>query len=81
MGIISAIKGWWSKMFKSEMKKEFQVTGITSGKMQDAIQNWMLIYSGEPDWIDPEEGIRTIKFAKFVCGESAANFNIIVSSF
>ena len=53
------------------MKKEFQVTGITSGKMQDAIQNWMLIYSGEPDWIDPEEGIRTIKFAKFVCGEIA----------
>lgn len=71
MGIISAIKGWWSKMFKSEMKNEFQVTGITSGKMQDAIQNWMLIYSGEPDWIDPEEGIRTIKFAKFVCGEIA----------
>lgn len=71
MGIISTIKGWWSKMFKSEIKSEFKVTGITSGKMQQAIQNWMLIYKGEPEWLDPEENIRTIKFAKFVCGEMA----------
>lgn len=71
MGIMSAIKEWWSRMFLSEVKDQFQVTGITSGDMQKAVQNWMLIYQGEPDWIDPEEGIRTIKFAKFVCGEIA----------
>ena len=69
MGIMSAIKEWWSRMFLSEVKDQFKVTGITSGDMQKAIQNWMLIYKGEPDWIDPEEGIKTIKFAKFVCGE------------
>ena len=71
MGIITAIKEWWSRMFKSEIKDQFQVTGITSGDMQKAIQNWMLIYRGEPDWVDPEEGIKTIKFAKFICGEIA----------
>lgn len=71
MGIITAIKEWWSRMFKSEIKDQFQVTGITSGDMQKAIRNWMLIYKGEPDWADPEEGIKTIKFAKFVCGEIA----------
>ena len=71
MGIMSAIKEWWRGMFLSEVKDQFQVTGITSGDMQKAIQNWMLIYKGEPDWVDPEEGIKTIKFAKFVCGEIA----------
>lgn len=71
MGIMSAIKEWWSRMFVSEAEAQFQVAGITSGDMQKAIKNWMLIYQGEPGWIDPEEGIRTIKFAKFVCGEIA----------
>ena len=71
MGIMSAIKEWWNRMFKSEIKDQFQVTGITSGGMQKAIQNWMLIYKGEPDWVNPEEGVKTIKFAKFVCGEIA----------
>lgn len=78
MGIISTIKGWWSKMFKSEIKSEFQVTGITSGKMQDAIQKWMLIYQGEPDWVDQEEGIKTIKMAKFVCEEIARLSNLAI---
>ena len=49
MGIMSAIKEWWSRMFLSEVKDQFKVTGITSGDMQKAIQNWMLIYKGEPD--------------------------------
>lgn len=71
MGLLSVIKGWVSRVFQSEMKDQFHVTGITSGDMQKAIQNWMLIYKGEPDWIDPEDGVKTIKFAKFVCGEIA----------
>lgn len=58
-------------MFKEEIKDQFQVTGITSGNMQSAIQNWMRIYAGDPDWINEEEGIKTIKFAKYICGEVA----------
>lgn len=71
MGIMSAIKEWWSRMFQAEIQDQFHVISITSGDMQQAIQNWMLIYKGEPDWINPEEGIKTIKFAKFVCEEIA----------
>lgn len=71
MGLLAAIKGLVSRLFQSEMQDQFHVTGITSGDMQRAIQNWMLIYKGEPDWVNPEEGIRTIKFAKFVCEEIA----------
>lgn len=58
-------------MFKSEIKDQFQVTGITSGKMQDAIGEWMNIYQGNPEWVSEEDGIKTIKFAKFVCSEIA----------
>ena len=68
MGIISVIKGWWNNMFKSEIKDKFQVTGITSGAMQDAIQKWMNIYNGEPEWLDPENGIRTINLAVYPIG-------------
>ena len=72
------IKGWWNKMFKSAIKSEFQVTGITSGVMEEAIQNWVLIYKGEPNWINPENGIKTIKMAKFVCEEIARLSNLAI---
>lgn len=71
MGLINLLKGWWSRLFKSDVKNEFGVSGITSSSMQDAIQNWMSIYKGSPDWVDEEEGIKTIKFAKMICGEVA----------
>ena len=81
MGLLAAIKGLVSRMFQSEMQDQFHVTGITSGDMQKAIQNWMLIYKGEPDWVDPEEGIRTIKFAKFVCEEIARLATLAIECF
>ncbi len=71
MGIMSAIKEWVSRFFSAEAENEFQVTGITSGNMQQAVRNWIMTYQGKPDWIDPEEDIKTIKFAKAVCGEIA----------
>lgn len=71
MGIMSAIKEWVTRFFASEAENEFKVTSITSGDMRMKIQDWMLIYKGEPDWVSKEEGIKTIKFAKFVCGEIA----------
>lgn len=71
MGLISTIKGWWNRLFKSEVKNEFSVSEITSQKIQDAIQRWMRIYDGRPDWVDKEEGIKTINFAKTVTSETA----------
>ena len=65
------IKGWWNRLFKSEVKSEFNVSEVTSQKMQNAIQRWMRIYSGNPDWIDTEDEIKTINFAKTVTSETA----------
>jgi len=62
MGFLSMIKGWWNRMFKSEAKSEFGTTAIISGAMETAIRYWMDIYSGRPDWVDPEDNIKTIKF-------------------
>lgn len=76
MGFINWIKGVISKMFKSEVKDQFGVTGITSGEMQGAIQNWMNIYRGNPDWVDVDTGTKTIKFAKAVCSETARLTNL-----
>ena len=58
-------------MFKSEAKSEFGTTAIISGAMENAIRYWMDIYSGRPDWVDPEDNIKTIKFAKSICSETA----------
>lgn len=71
MGIIDTIKGWWNRMFKSEAKQIFGTTAITSGRMENAIRLWMEIYQGKPDWVNKDEHIKTIKFAKAVCSETA----------
>lgn len=58
-------------MFKSEVKKQFGVSGISSNEMQDAISQWFNTYRGNPEWVDEENGIKSIKFAKAVCSETA----------
>lgn len=58
-------------MFKSEAKQAFGVTAITSGRMEEKITYWMNIYRGEPEWVDKEEHIKTINFAKTIASETA----------
>ena len=58
-------------MFKGTAQQLFGTAALTSAKMEGAIRYWWDIYSGNPDWVDPEEGIRTIKFAKAICSETA----------
>lgn len=71
MNIISKVKGWFNQMFKSEVKRVFGVTAITSGRMEEKIAYWLSIYRGEPEWVDVENNIKTINFAKTVCEETA----------
>lgn len=71
MGMMNWIKGWWNKMFKSEAKQIFGTTAVISGRMEAAIRFWMDIYQGKPEWVNPQEHIKTIKFAKSVCSETA----------
>lgn len=71
MGIIARIKGWFDMLFKSKAKEEFNIEDITSDEMKRMIDMCANIYRGEPYWVDVDEHIKTINFAKSVCSETA----------
>lgn len=71
MGIIARIKGWFDMIFKKKAKEEFNIESITSGEITALIEHCENIYQGRPPWIDKEEHIKTINFAKSICSEIA----------
>lgn len=79
MGIIKMIKGWWNSMFEKNVKTAFGVTPITSQLMDISVLKWMNIYYGKPEWVDPDNRIKTINFAKAVCSETARLTNLAVA--
>lgn len=71
MGIIVRIKGWFDMLFKSKAKEEFNIEDITSDEVKRMIDMCANIYRGKPYWVDEDEHIKTINFAKAVCSETA----------
>lgn len=57
--------------FKNKVRDVFEVESISSAEMERVIDKCVRIYRGSPDWVDEEEGIKTIKFAKSICSEIA----------
>lgn len=58
-------------LFRSKVKEEFEVESITSSTMERMINLCSDIYAGNPPWVDPDNHIKTINFAKPVCSEVA----------
>lgn len=56
---------------KSRIKDEFDVKPITSGQMEKWVNECVNIYQGNPPWLDPDDNIDTVNFAKSVCSEAA----------
>lgn len=56
---------------KSKAKEEFNIEPISSEQMQSWINECVNIYKGAPSWIDEEDHIDTIDFAKALCSETA----------
>lgn len=72
MGIINIIKGWWNRMFfKADAKRVFDTDILLSDTMDTAIRVWNQIYTGYPGWVDKDNHIKTINFAKSVTSETA----------
>jgi hypothetical protein len=71
MGILSTIKRWFSMIFKRQAENDFNVESIVSPEMEKAIDQCAKIYHGQPEWLDDDEGIKTINFAKALCSETA----------
>lgn len=58
-------------LVKSKAKDKFNVETISSEQMQSWIRECISIYQGNPCWLDEEEYIDTINFAKALCSETA----------
>lgn len=58
-------------VFKRIAKDDFNVTSITSSVMESMITDYARIYAGNPAWLDAEDDVKTINFAKAVCSETA----------
>jgi A118 family predicted phage portal protein len=71
MGIIAKIKGWIDMLLKSKAKDDFKIEPITSAEMESFINRCARIYRGRPDWVDKDDHIKTVNFAKSVCSETA----------
>lgn len=71
MGIITTLKGWINMLFKSKVKEEFEIEPIVSPEVERLLKKCADMYRGNPEWVNEEEHIKTINFAKSVCSEVA----------
>ena len=58
-------------IFKSKVKEDFDVESIVSAAVESKINECVDIYKGEPCWLNKEDHIKTINFAKTICSETA----------
>ena len=58
-------------IFKKQAEKDFKVKDTTSAQMMAKITECANIYRGAPYWVDLENRIKTINFAKSVCSDTA----------
>lgn len=75
MGIIQTIKRWWDSLWQKEAQDKFGVETIGSDVMKAALNEWVNIYQGKPDWALPDDkgnvDIESFNFAKKLCNETA----------
>ena len=71
MGIFNRMRGWFSTLVKSKAKDEFNIEPISSEQMRSWINECVNIYQGNPCWLDEDDHIDTIGFAKALASETA----------
>ena len=58
-------------VFSSRAKEEFDIETIGSEQMDAWINECVNIFQGNPCWLDEEDHIDTVNFAKAICSETA----------
>lgn len=71
MGFITRLKGWINMLFDGKVKEVFDVESVISSAMEQKLKECSDIYRGEPYWMDTEDHVKTINFAKTICSETA----------
>lgn len=66
-------------LFGSKAKEVFSVESVTSGVMDKILTECANIYKGKPNWLDSEDDIKTINFAKTICSETARLATLAIS--
>lgn len=71
MSVFTKIKGWFSMLLLSKAKEEFDIEPIGSQQMDAWINECVDIYKGNPCWLNEEDHIDTVNYAKSICSEVA----------
>lgn len=66
-------------LFGNKAKEVFSVESVTSGVMDKILTECANIYKGKPYWLDKEDDIKTINFAKTICSETARLTTLAIS--
>lgn len=77
--ILKTIKGWFRNMFGGKASEIYDVDSIVSSKVDSLVKNCIRVYTGAPEWINPEDGIDTINFAQTLCEETAKLTTLAIS--
>lgn len=71
MSIFTNIKGWFTMLLRSKAKEEFDLEPVGSSEMREWLNECINIYQGKPSWLDKEDHVDSVNFAKSVCSETA----------
>lgn len=58
-------------LFSSQAKKDFDFISAESTEVESFLSRCTNIYRGKPEWINPDDDIRTVNFAEAICSETA----------
>lgn len=58
-------------IFKKQAEEDFNIQAAEFPEMESLINRCANIYRGAPEWLDDNNNIKTINFAKSVCSETA----------
>lgn len=58
-------------IFKKQAEEDFNIQAAEFPEMESLINRCANIYRGVPEWLDDEDNIKTVNFAKTVCSETA----------
>ena len=71
MGLITWAKKVIGMIFKRQAEDDFNVESVVSPEMESKITECANIYRGTPYWVNVDDNVKTINFAKAICSETA----------
>lgn len=71
MGLITWAKKVIGMIFKRQAEEDFNVESVVSPEMESKITDCANIYRGTPYWVNADDNVKTINFAKVICSETA----------